>query len=107
MNPFETLLKEMQYEHPSSQYINIGKFTLDTTLLLTDDLSEIFYYFINDKEIIGDLVKYTDELPYSLKIDMMYYLGKNKKQFKRLKKIKPFKKFLDEFSKIIAEMNED
>jgi len=104
MNPFEELLKEAHFEQEKSLHIHIGDYVVDTTLLLTDDLATIFNYFIEDEVMIEQLIKYAETLPYSTKIDMMFYLGSNKKAFKKLKKIKSFKKFLDDFSSIIVDL---
>jgi len=105
MNPFEELLKEAHNEYqPKSLNINIGNYVVDTTLLLTDDLAVMFNHFRKDEVMIGELVNYASSLPYSTKIDMMFYLGSDKKSFKKLKKINSFKKFLDEFSEMIAEI---
>ena len=70
---------------------DVGDFRVDTRELLTDDLAFIFMHFKNDKKAIKDLVKYVDNLPYSLKLDMMFYFGQNKKDYKQLMKIKSFK----------------
>ncbi|RLC47945.1 MAG: hypothetical protein DRH57_03090 [Candidatus Cloacimonadota bacterium] len=105
MNPFEELLKEAHLDHqPQSLQINIGDYVVDTSLLLTDDLAAIFNHFRKDEAMIGELVEYASSLPYSTKIDMMFYLGSDKKSFRKLKKIKSFQKFLDDFSEIIADI---
>jgi len=105
MNPFEELLKEAHNKHiPQSLQITVGDYTVDTTLLLTDDLAILFDCFKDDEKMIGDLVEYAKTLPYSTKIDMMFYLGNDKKSFKKLKKLKVFRKFLDDFSELIAEI---
>ena len=108
MNPFEELLKSAQENQEVEAYtslqIPVGKYMLDTTVLLTDDLAAIFTHFMEDEEMIDSLVDYVKRLPYSIKIDMMFYMGANKKVFKKLKKIKSFNNFLDDFSMTIAEL---
>lgn len=106
MNPFEDLIKGAVDAQATrrSLYINVGEFTIDTTLLLTDDLAAIFIAFAKEEDNINELVEYATLLPYSIKIDLMFYLGSNKKAFKKLKKIKSFNKFVDGFAAAIADL---
>ncbi len=109
MNPFDKLLQAAQnhsdiIQSASSLQIQIGDYMVDTTYLLTDDLAVIFQSFSKDENMIGELVDYAERLPYSIKIDLMFYLSSDKKSFKKLKKIKVFKNFIDGFAASIADL---
>ncbi len=83
-----------------------GDYRIDANELMTDDLAYIFMYFKKDKKVIKDLVKYVETLPYGLKLDMMFYFGQNKKDYKQLLKIKSFNNMIDGFASSIADIKQ-
>jgi len=83
---------------------NVGEFVVDANELLTDDLVYIFIHFKNNKKYIKDLVRYVEQLPYSLKIDMMFYFSQHKKEYNELMKIKSFNNMIDDFAASIADI---
>ena len=104
MNPFTELLSEAAFKSKvmAPELVSIGGFFMESKDLLTDDLAAIYYNFIDDEETIDDLVEYTSTMSYAIKIDLMFYLGRDKKKYKQLKKIKSFKLLVDSFAESIA-----
>lgn len=106
MNDFIEIIEMAKMQQASlvqnNMLIPVGDHIIQGDLLLTDDLAIIFSYYLNDKSKIKDLISYTESLPYIIKLDLMYYLGKDKSNWNKLMKIKSFRKFVDGFSKIVA-----
>jgi len=107
MTDIEQIEQMIEIETSSYQPLRIDNFDIDISELLTDDLVAIFIHFKDNKRAINQLVQYVEQLPYSIKMDMMYYFSKEKKTYKQLLKIKSFNKMVDLFSKAIIETKVD
>lgn len=89
---------------PMSLVYQIGDFQIDATELLTDDIAHIVVKFKDSERELDDLIEYIEDLPYSLKYDIIYYLAKDKKNFKYLHKKTKFGRLIDGFAKALVDV---